>query len=645
MNTDIVTLIREEGWEVQLDKNVRTGVTEPVVIAEGGRFPLRHPFYIHAKLYNDATHPEIRYNHFKSMHDYMWPDTIWHYWTERRFRRHCSNYKTITYAGGANIGKSMDAAKIAILFFFANPKERTVLVASTSLSSLSSRIWGYVTNLLREAKVPGLKEKYDCTGGQSPKILNKRSVTRGEPPDTIHGMFALAAKAGDDEKVIAPWIGRHPKDGLMIILDEATDMPDALVTALPNLEKGQERYQLVAIGNSNSTIDLHGALSTPLNGWDSVDPARDTEWLTTQRDGICLFFSCYESPAIHEQDPDKQKKLAKFLMTTEAIDRDVLERGINSQAFRRFTLGFWGDTGTNNTVMDAKFAGEDIYKKSEWAGLTPIEMCAGLDIAFSSGGDKCILRLAQMGQRIDGSVVLDYREDSLLFEIDISATLRDATGKPVSAEIQIANQVIRILGQYNIPLNRLAIDATGQGRAVAEVIRLQANSAHTPIKIYAVGQRNFKQKSFDVVVKSSYDLWFAFRPFIQTGQISGLDRKAAWQLTNRKTKMSGNGQIQLQTKREYKNTMIASHPSMAHSPDEADAAALCLQAAIMTLGFAPGLRIPVITKHSFIEEKIAQLKGGLLQGKSTQGVATKKPPPTATFGTGLVEAFSMRRNF
>ena len=628
---DILELIREEGWEVQSKKNLANQIVT-VVIAEGIEFPLRHPFFIHAALYNAAKNPEIKYTHFKAMHDYMWPDTIWHYWTERRFRRHCAGYKYITYAGGANIGKSMDAAKIALLFYFANPRGRTVLVASTSLASLSSRIWGYVTNLLRQSKI---QLKYKYTGGTSPKILFPVTLKRGDPPDTIHGMFAIAAKQGAAEDVISPWIGRHPEDGLMVILDEATDMPDALVTALPNLEKGQERFQLYAIGNSNSTSDLHGALSTPKCGWENIDPTRDNEWLTTQQDGICLFFSCYESPAIFEQDPIRKARLSKFLMTKEAIDRDIAIRGANSEAFKRFTLGFWRDAGLDDNVMDEKFIGTSVYRKSEWAGLTPIQMCAGLDPAFSSGGDQCILRLAQMGQRIDGSVVLDYKDESLLFKINLRPT------KLESAETQIANQVIKILDTYHIPLNRLAIDATGQGRGLADVIRLQARSHLMPIKIYSVGQLAIKQKTFDVIVKSSYELWFAFRNFIQSEQICGLDRKAAWQLSHRKT-VKKNGKVQLESKQDYKNNMIAAHPEMAHSPDEADAAALCLQSAIITLGFTPGMKLPVRTVNSFVEEKIAELKGGTLQQYPGQK-PPKALPPVAKFGDGMEAMLTTRR--
>ena len=78
--------------------------------------------------------------------------------------------------------------------------------------------------------------------------------------DTIHGMFAVAARQGEDERVISTWLGRHPDEAIMVVLDESTDMPPALVKALPNLESGVELFQCLAIGNSLSKFDLHGEI-------------------------------------------------------------------------------------------------------------------------------------------------------------------------------------------------------------------------------------------------------------------------------------------------------------------------------------------------------------------------------------------------
>lgn len=609
-------LIKKEHWEVKEKEG------EKWIEAYNEVYPYVHPFSIHAKRYRLSKNPEQKYIHLKAMHDYLWPDTIWHSWTERRFRAHCHGWNFITYAGGASCAKSMDAAMLAILFWLGNPTKRTVIVASTSLESLSSRIWGYITKLFNKAAIP-IKKEY--LSGKPPKILYPASKKRsdGEMRDTIHGMFAVAAKRGDDETVISSWIGRHPDEGLMVILDEATDMPEGLVKALPNLESGVEFFQCMAIGNSLSKFDLHGMLSTPKNGWNSVDPLRDNEWETTQKNGVCLFFSCYESPAIYEKDPIRKSILSKFLINEESLKEKEAKYGIDSDMFYRFVLGFWRSSSTDETVVSKEFIGNfGVFDKAEWTGLYPINMVAGLDPAFSTGGDGCVLRLAALGQDTSGKIVLDYRGEELLFPIKIVASSTD------SVEVQIARQVLNVLDRYNVPLSNLCVDANGQGRALGEVIRLTAKALHTPIKIYSTRTGNVQQKSFDVVVKTAYELWFNFRDFIQNGQIKGLDHVSVMQLTTRLIIMNEKTKKQvLESKNAYKTRMSAIAPSLAHSPDEADAAALCLQAAMIMFGFSPGQRRE-LRRSTLEEEKFL----AFLRDRTVPELGDgRDAPPVATF--------------
>jgi hypothetical protein len=261
--------------------------------------------------------------------------------------------------------------------------------------------------------------------------------------------------------------------------------------------------------------------------------------------------------------------------------------GADSDSFYRFVLGFWRDSAADETVISKQFLDEfQVRDLAEWSGIAPLQIVAGLDPAFSQGGDQCILRLAILGQDVNGQLLLDYRKEDLLFRIRISAVADKA------AEIQIADQVIAILKRFNCGLGNLCVDANGQGRALAEVIRLRANSIVTPLKIYSTRQGNMAQKSFDVIIKTNYELWLAFREFIQTNQLRGLDTVSIAQITSRLVEVKNGKQI-LETKQAFKTRMGAVSPGLAHSPDEADAAALALQVAMIKYGFRPGQRYEV----------------------------------------------------
>ena len=613
---NVPELIRKEGWQV-----IRENGKE-FILADGEKFPYTHPCIVHLRLFRTEKNPQRKYIHMKAAHDYLWPGTIWHYWTERRFRKHCEGFNVITYAGGASCAKSYDAAKIAILFWLANPTKRSVVIASTSLESLSSRIWGYVTKLMKNMAID---IPYYYLGGQTPKILppltRSGKGSQDRIKDTIHGMFAIAAKQGDDEKVISSWIGRHPDEALMLVLDEGTDMPPALVTAIPNLESGVEFFQVMAIGNSLSKFDLHGALSTPKNGWESVNPEKDTEWETTQKNGICLFFSCYESPAVHETNPERKEKLSKFLATKEKIDEAARKYGKDSDLFYRFILGFWRSDSTDSVVVSKQFVDQfDIRGAVEYSGAYPIRVVAGLDVAFSTGGDKAILRLAILGQAYNGQIVLDYRKDSLLFPIPIVAN----TEYP--ADLQVSDFVLKTLQDYNCDVRDLAVDCTGQGRAIASLIQTRGQTLYRPLPIYSTQIGNKSVRSFDVIVRSAYDMWYAFRDFIQNRQIKGLDNIAALQLTNRRYKIAGKKPV-LESKAEYKTRMRGIAPALAHSPDEADAAALCLQAAMINYGFSPGQKVEIQRgASSFESEKLRVYKQMIQKEQAAQEKVTNAPP-------------------
>jgi len=567
---NLIELCTKEGWDVK----TRDGDSKVSVYNE--TFPLVHPLAIHLKLYRTAKESELKFKHMKAAHDWLWPDLVktWNYWDEERFRAHVEGYNYIVMAGGASTGKSHCCARIVSLFWLADPRHRAAVVSSTTLSSMNKRIVGYIVRLFHNTALP-IQFRYR----KSPKPMFLY-----DPIDTVHGIFAEAAKLGNDDRTIKDIIGHHPERELLIVIDEAPDTPSGLLKAFTNLDTGSKPFQCIALGNSKSRFDLHGSMATPLEGWRSVDPLRDIKWQTCQKNGICLFFSCYNSPAIHETDLEKKRALESFLIGQKQIEENKKKQ--SPEMFSRMTLGFWQSDIEDTVIMSEKFINEfNIKERAEWSGLYPLRIVGGLDPAFSSGGDQCILRLGILGSDIHGNIVLDYRQEELLFRLKIDPKSEK------SAEFQIADQVEAILKQYGCTLGNIAIDANGQGRALGSVIQLRMNSLEAPLKIYST-RAGYKQvNSFDVIIKNNLELWSEIRKYIERDQIRGLDLKSIIQLTSRQTTRSDHtGKLTLESKADFKARMNASNPGMAHSPDEADSAALCLQAAIIKYGFTPGMK-------------------------------------------------------
>lgn len=596
--TDLVELVKREGFEIndRDKKNLK-------IIAYDQEFPLVHPAAVRLKLYRDTENVDLKCTHLIRAHHLLWPSQVatWNYWSEERFHAHCEGWNCITYAAGAGAGKSHDAAKIACLFWLCNPKKRAVLVMSTTLESLNSRIYGYVTRFLGAIEAQsGIKFPFVIRGGNNPKVLNIKEKGKGN--DDLHSISAVAAKKGDSDTAISSLIGRHPEEGLMVVADECTDLPVAIMDAVPNLSSGGLTFQLVGIGNSNSKFDLHGALSTPKEGWKHIDPMKVNKWETTQKNGVCLYFNPYNSPAIHETDEGKKEKLSKFLVTTEKIEEKKKEYGEKSGSFARFVLGYWRDDAEDSVVISSRFLSEFNYdRNAEWSGLKGLNIVGGLDPAFSSGGDICILQLGVLGVDVRGRTLLDFRGNELQFKIDISRYAKE------SAEIQVATKVVEIINKYGCSLRDVCIDATGQGRALGELIRLQGKMTHSPLKIFCVGQggANKRSNSFDMLIRTPLDLWQAVKDFIQTDQLRGINRMAAMQFTSRLIVINETTRKQvLENKQAFKRRMAAIMPVLGKSPDEADAISLCLQAAINNYGFSASSIEKQVREPTLIMEKI-----------------------------------------
>ena len=576
-----------EGWEIEgVGKDRR-------VHAYGRKYRIKDPLAIHLHTYRTNQDHGTRFRAMKRSFEILWPDEVqtFHYWMERAFYEHC-NWDTeyFVMAGGAACSKTYSAGYIGTIFWLSNPYENAVIDASTTLASLRSRIHGYIKRGIITATIT---PPHKIIGSPNPQI-------HPLPQDDIHGIFGVAAKSGNDEKAISDLIGRHPEYSLLVILDEGTDMPLALVDAFPNWRQGLKgRLQVIIIGNSKDKSDLHGALATPKNGWDSVSPEM-SRWETANPGGVCLYFNPYDSPAIHETDPIKKRLLSQVLMNEEKLIAAEQSDGVDSVAFWRFTMGFWKGDDRKAVIATESFLAEyDCQHLAEFAGRGQIRVAAGLDPAFSTGGDKCILRLAALGQIINGQIVLDFRGESFIFEIPIRA----GTGK--SAEIQIADETIRILNHYQVPLNVLCIDASGQGKGLADIIQLRSGTGISPTKIYNtnVGGR-MKKDDMGIFITSSHAQWQKGREFITHQQIYGLDSRAKFQLHSRLVIIK-NGKETLESKIDYKRRMSIISSVMGGSPDHCDAAMLAIQSAMIHFGFNLGQKAEVTTYDNDLQRQLA----------------------------------------
>lgn len=557
-------------WPVQ---DSPSGDGSRVVLAYGQQWPPMTDAAIELSAWRQKLSVEAGglgpYEHLRNAHHLIWPSQIitYHEWTRDRFSAFCEGHTIVTLAGGGGIGKSADVAKYILMWWWANPQKRAVIVASTTLNMLMQRIWGYISkyrHMDNARQMPGV-----MSVSKPPKMVFSKE-------DTMHGVFGFALKEGKTEKTLSDVIGIHPDEGLLVVVDEATDVTPAIEEAITNWKSGgtsDDYFHMIVMGNSKSRLDPHGRLSRPLRGWSSINPDVDTRWET--ENGVCLYFDCYKSPAIlHPENP----RLG-FLWTAKKIEDEVRRLGKDHPNFHRFVRGIWPPESLEKTVLTPTLIDKhNAQGKAEFSGMWKIRL-AGLDPAFTSEGDNCVLRFADLGIDTRGYMVLQYDKD--IEYLRISATSKE----PVTYQVvRLAKEACEARG---ILPEHLAVDTWGFGMGAGDIFhRLWSDKVYRVVSIGSPSgmavDSDMARDSTQMFDRRVTELWWMMREAVMSSQIFGLDDRTVEQFCTRMYEWKGQ-RIRLESKPDYKKRMGREQDSEG-SPDEADAACLILDLA-RSLGF------------------------------------------------------------
>ncbi len=466
----------------------------------------------------------------------------------------CTN-KTNSWAGNASAGKTWDAGVFGFVFWLSDPRNTAVIFTSTTGKMVRKRIWPVIQKLY--ANYPG------CPGN----MIDSKTALQSVKGDDKHGIFALAVREGPTQKAVADIQGLHAPR-ILIVVDEATDTPEAILEAIPNLRKGCSDFRLISIGNSSSKMDPHGRLSEPEDGWNSVT-VDDEEWTTRgvaewEIDaGICLHFDGTKSPNVIAGE-DKWP----FIFTNADLKRALkAPHAEETLGFWKFTRGFWAPEGTRDTVFsEPEIARYELQGKFTF--LSRATNIAALDPGF--GGDDCVLRTAKLGDLGDGRTAIQLMNTHRL-------TIRLLPTTPIVN--QIVAQTKAICEAEGISPSHLGIDSTFRGGTLAiafsqdwssDIIPIECGGAPTQSPISEQDPRPAK----DVYDRYITELWFNVREFAVHGLLRGMEMEECRQFCRRQYQEKGKPTKSiLDTKKEYKSK------NGSQSPNEADATAILVAVA------------------------------------------------------------------
>ena len=489
------------------------------------------------------------------------PDNIYgkHYWVAKRFKAWCS-HGFQTWIGPGAVAKSTDAGVIALLHWLSAPDRTTVIVCSTTKDMLEKRIFGEIVKYYK--KIPNAPGEYK---------RSNYAITLGDE-NSKNGIFGIAILKGTVKEAMGNIVGIHYAYNVLII-DEMQATRAAAVEAVNNLSASGEEFKFLGMGNPESSLDPLGRYSIPVGGWETISPDTHDFWET--RYGGCYFFDGYKSPAIVE--PNGEKKYP-YLLSQKEIDQAKIWYGEDSPQFWSQRRGFFPPEGIEKTVFsEALLANKGAYNKSVWGtSYTPI---AGLDPSFSTGGDRCVLYFARVGNDVSGLFVIEFTD---MIVIKPKVSLHETITE------QITTQVYDECHSRGVTADLLGVDCSGTQVSLADA--LQKRFGASPYRVQFGGKASDRNISIleNVPGNKRYynrvtELWYTLFQYVSFGQVKGMSSDLATELCSRRL-----GDKVFPVQIESKTVMKTRTNS---SPDIADAAVIVAAVAKEVLQYMPGVGV------------------------------------------------------
>lgn len=509
----------------------------------------------------------------------MWPDTYWHRWNEKMIFPELCKPGRLAIFGPSSTGKSLCFSQFALTMFYARPQGTTVIISSTTLDALKSRIWGYVTSFDKTAR-----RKYPWLPGSmiesSQKLLADPSTEDGR--SYTNGVMGVALKKGGTWQGLSELVGR--KNEVMILgCDELQFCPISVIDSLANLESNDLCFSAF-MGN---LPDVHNSLARaaePKGGWESLpDTERSRVYETKWFNGRAIQLIGTDSPNL--EFPEGQEPY-KNLIGRRYIEQQAHNLGRETDKFNMFVSGKIPRASMNRTIFTKgqciKFNAMD---QVTW-GHEPLIRGYGIDAAYSGvGGDRTIGFPFAFGK--------DNRGQNKLWFGRMTTFLGSDTPKMTHAEA-IVHQCKQECDAAGIPPEHVFYDGTGRSELTiafarlwsSQVIPLEFGGPATDRPSFT-GEKHFHgellgevktcREAFDRFVS---ELWFAASYCITSDQMRGLNEEAIEEGCQRKWELVRGAKQCVETKDDMKERGL-------RSPDVFDAVVVSCEGA-RRLGFPLG---------------------------------------------------------
>lgn len=484
----------------------------------------------------------------------------YHEWTNRLLWAVC-NRSIVGIPGCAGSCKTYNISNFAAVWWLCDPGQSSVILVSTSRESLRKRAWAEISRCYSDAP-PELRGTF----------TDSRMIWYYDYGDARHAIFGKAVEEGSITKVADDIKGIHTRRQ-MVIIDEATAVPEAILDACSNLCTTPEEFILVLLGNPRNRLDQFSKIIEPAGGWNSVT-VDDEEWEGkpqfdfNDRVPLVIRFDAEKSPNITQG-----QIVSRHLPMPHYVETRKQAAGGQTPLWWSNFRGFPPPEGICKTVFsESAIAAQNGFGRFEFSGEA-FEIVGGFDHA-RNGGDRPALRFAKLGLLPSGRMGMEWMPPIIL-HINASST--------VPIDFQLAEQV-RLHCEhfvykdidYHCPFENLAVDATGEGAGFADILQRTVSSKIARVMFSAAASADSAslediRPACEVFENKRCEMFFRSRDLLNHGQLRGVDRETAIELCTLEFDDSSR-RIKLQSKKDYRK-------KFRRSPDLADCAVLCCEIA------------------------------------------------------------------
>lgn len=503
------------------------------------------------------------YHHHTRAQMCLWPDKNWHRWN-KLIQAAISKHRIVGMMGPASSGKTHESASWALVDYYANPHNTTILCSSTTRDMLQLRIWGEIKKYHNKAK-----ELYPWLPGflTESKLMITTDGKDVEGREFRNGIIGVACKVGGTYVGLGNYVGVK-NERVRLIADEAQFMSKAFYDAISNLDANPD-FKLIAMGNPKDKTDALGIICEPHRdegGWDGIPPTEKTKtWRTRIPGGICIQLVGTDSPNFEYPDG---KEPYRFLIGRRKIRADQEYYGKDSLQYSMMDLGMMPKDAMARRVITRTLCEKFHAMETPSWGNGSIKRVFGLDAAYGNiGGDRCVGIQIDIGPDHAGRQIIAI-QPPIIFGVSFKNT--------DIPEDQIAEAVRNECVARGIQPEDVFFDSTGRGTLSTAFAR-KWSAWVNPVEFGGRStDRNIRagdtKKCCDLYFKFVTELWFAARLAIEADQVRGLPEEVMMEGCMREFMVRKDQKIELEPKDITKLRM-------GKSPDLFDAFVVAIEGA------------------------------------------------------------------